>query len=137
MESQKACNLQGAELPLPTSAKENEELAKIFATQNLAGSGLGVGSFQKLAAFWLRTDDVATEGTFVDSKTNVKIDYFNWALESPNNWKNGNVGQDHVIMFENGQWNDMGTYAKAHTVCQKKIMSGNFKPLHQSNLACL
>ena len=117
--------MQGGELPLPTNAKENAELAKIVAAQKLAGSKLGGQMYYNLAAFWLRTDDVDNEGTFVDSRTKVKIGFTKWNPGNPNNWKNPAYGykidQDFVVMYANGEWNDMDTKDKAHTVCQKKI----------------
>ena len=122
--------MQGAELPLPKNAKENEELANLFAAQNLAQSGLGAPSTKKFAALWLRLDDSATEGTFVDSDTKAKVSYFNWYAGMPNNFKYpsshkyAKIDQDYVLMYHNGQWNDFATYDKAHTVCQKKITLG-------------
>ena len=100
--------MQGGELPLPTNAKENAELAKIVAAQKLAGSKLGALMYHNLATFWLRTDDVDNEGTFVDSRTKVKIGFTKWHPGSPNNWKNPAYGykidQDFVVstQMENG-----------------------------------
>lgn len=119
--------MQGAELPLPRNAKENEELANIFKDQVLARNLGFTHKTLKMASLWLRVDDSVKEGKYVDSETQVEVTYFNWSKGSPNNWKwtghykYSHIDQDYVMMYDNGKWNDLATYDKAHTVCQKKI----------------
>ena len=74
-----------------------------------------------MASLWLRVDDSAKEGTYVDSVTKVEVTYFNWYKGAPNNYKYNHKDQDYIIMYDNGAWNDLATFDKSHTVCQKKI----------------
>ena len=116
--------MHGAELPLPKNAKENEKLANMFKAQATAQNLAYHKNINNFAGFWLRLDDSAEEGIFVDSETKVNVTYFNWYPGMPNNWAGSeysHIDEDYVVMYETGQWNDVASYKKAHTVCQKKI----------------
>ena len=71
---------------MPRNANENQELANIFKAE---ASARNFAYHKKIphAGLWLRVDDSAKEGAYVDSKTKDKVNYFNWYPGMPNNWK--------------------------------------------------
>ena len=79
-----------------------------------------IASISTLA--WIGGNDKNSEGLFEwiqgPNRANEKILYSNWAGGEPNDWDNGNPGEDCAQRRDNGQWNDMPCSTLSPYICQ-------------------
>ncbi|KAG6922175.1 C-type lectin domain family 4 member G [Chelydra serpentina] len=99
--AKQACKDQGAELIIIDNPQKQE-----FLTKNANGK-----------QYWIGLHDVGNEGTFIwvdDSP----VSYSNWARGEPNNFGSG---EDCVMMFKDGKWNDATCGMNGDGwICEKK-----------------
>ncbi len=86
-EADAICRSLGGHLVTVADAEENQMVHALIAPYKVR--------------IWLGGNDLENEGTFV-WVTGEPLDYTNWAPNEPND----QGGQDHMQMYENGQWDD-------------------------------
>jgi surface protein len=94
-----ACQAAGQQLAIVQSAEQN-------ALVRTAAAGNSV---------WIGGTDAASEGTWVWSPSNTPLSYFNWANNEPNNIHGG---EDCLLIYGSGSWNDGGCTSTLKYVCQ-------------------
>ncbi|XP_064113639.1 hepatic lectin-like [Macrobrachium nipponense] len=101
--AQSMCKTYGSELVKITSQGEND-----FIKGKIGNSG-----------FWIGLNDRATENSFKWSVDNSTIgdngNYSSWAVGQPDN----NYGQDCVVIYSDGKWDDDECYSDHCYICEK------------------
>nr|XP_006132086.1 C-type lectin domain family 4 member G isoform X1 [Pelodiscus sinensis] len=99
--AKQACTDQGGQLIIIDNEQEQEFLAK-----NAKGK-----------QYWIGLHDINNEGTFIWVDNNP-LSYSNWNRGEPNDYGGG---EDCVMMFRDGKWNDMPCAASEEGwICEKK-----------------
>ena len=102
-DAKRACEEDGAELPVPRSDEENEYFATLRQYRTWS--------------IWLGINDVETEGVWVDND-GKRISYQNWGKGEPNNAEPG--GEDAVSIGRwsgSSKWNDARIGITIYTLC--------------------
>jgi len=113
-EAKNECVSRGMDLALPRSVEENSKLLGYMFNKT--------GEFE---TYWIGASDTQIERTFLDTNKRL-IDFFYWAAEQPNNWKNK---QDCISMgwLRDGypefllRWNDDECNEYLPFACESKL----------------
>lgn len=100
----KFCTNAGGRIALPTNEEENNLLMSLHVV--LGSSYIMIG-----------TTDKQIEGTFVDMH-NQPLTFTKWKKNEPNDYR-GN--EDCVVIFTDGEWNDVKCDSEWHVVCELQI----------------
>ena len=67
---------------------------------------------------WIGGTDAASEGAWVWSPSNTPLSYTNWNYGEPND---SGSGEDCVVAYSSGKWNDVRCNNKYKYVCQPPL----------------
>ena len=99
-DAKRACEKDGAELPVPRSDEENEYFSTL-ATESI----------------WLGINDVENEGVWVDND-GKRISYQNWGYGEPNNVDGGEDAVSIGRWDDSSKWNDARIASQSiYTLC--------------------